>query len=136
MHNYLPVTRRRRAGLLFLAMIGLATAACSWQPGGQVAQSAPAAPADLVFVIPPGTFASEMRGEPSFSLPPTIRLVTGQAIVIRNSDQAMHYFFDIPVPPGQSIQKTFNRPGTFGFSPGLSCSIARDGSTTIEVSPG
>jgi hypothetical protein len=101
--------------------------------------SAPALPApapvppDLLFVIPLGTFAAEMRGESSYTLPSPIRVTVGQAIVIRNEDQAMHYFFDVPIAPGQSIRKTFNEPGSFGFSPGLSCSLARDGSITVEV---
>jgi hypothetical protein len=99
--------------------------------------SAPALPApvapDLVFVIPLGTFAAETRGEPIFSLPSTIRVAVGQAIVIRNEDQAMHYFFDVPIAPGQTIRKTFNEPGTFGYSPGLSCSLTRGGSITVEV---
>jgi hypothetical protein len=92
-----------------------------------------AGPQDLVFVIPAGTFAAEMRGEPSFSLPSPIHVTVGQAIAIRNEDQAMHYFFDVPIAPGQTIRKTFNEPGSFGYRPGLSCSLGRDGSITVDV---
>jgi hypothetical protein len=92
------------------------------------------APADVVFVIPPGTYAAELRGEPTFAVPPEIRLVSGQSITVRNDDHAMHYFFDIPIAPGQSVRKTFNQPGRYGYSPGLSCSIVRDASVSIAVS--
>ena len=43
----------------------------------------------------------------------------------------MHYFFDIPVAPGQTIRKVFPRSGEFVYQGGLSCSISR--SNTIKV---
>ena len=111
----------------------LAPTAAPVIPASVPARPAPPPP-DLAFVIPFGAFAAEMRGEPTFSLPSPIRVSVGQAIVIRNEDQAMHYFFDVPIAPGQTVRKTFNEPGSFGYSPGLSCSLTRDGSITVEVS--
>jgi hypothetical protein len=124
-----------------LALAGL-TSACAAQPTLAPAPRSAAAPLqvarpaeDVVFVIPSGTFAAETRGEPIFTLPSTIRVHVGQGIVIQNDDQAMHYFFDVPVAPGQSFRKAFNQVGSFGYSPGLSCSLAQSGSITVEVSP-
>jgi hypothetical protein len=92
------------------------------------------APADVVFVIPPETYAAELRGEPVFAVPNEIQLIVGQSITVRNDDHAMHYFFDIPIAPGQSVRKTFNQTGRYGYNPGLSCSIVRDGSVSVVVS--
>ncbi|MCC7107505.1 MAG: hypothetical protein IT307_20400 [Chloroflexi bacterium] len=90
-------------------------------------------PGELLFVIPAGTFAAEVAGEPSFSLPPTIPVVVGQTIAIRNNDQAMHYFFDAPIAPGQTVRKAFLRPGSYSYSPGLSCSLAKGAPITVKV---
>jgi hypothetical protein len=128
------------AGLALLAA-GCAVPLAPVPVGAPVPLAAPAPlrarpagpPPDVVLVVPPGTFAAEMRGEPAFSMPSHIRLVVGQSITVRNDDQAMHYFFDVPVAPGQSFRKTFSKPGSFGYSPGLSCSLAREGGVTVEV---
>ena len=107
---------------------------------GCVAQPTPMAdllegrqPPDLTFTIPPGTFSSEMRGEPSFTIPSELTVVTGQSIVIRNEDHAMHYFADTPVAPGQTLRKTFGRRGGFGYGGVLSCSLAERKTVTVTV---
>jgi hypothetical protein len=86
--------------------------------------AAPATPADVVFVIPPGAEADMERGDPSFAFPDEIVLHAGQPVVITNHDYAMHYFFDIPISPGQTVQKVFLSPGTFVYQGGLSCSMS------------
>jgi hypothetical protein len=104
-----------------------------------VGACAPLAPAvmptvleDVRFVIPSGTEAALERGEPAFQFPDEIHVATGQSVVITNHDYAMHYFFDIPVAPGQTIRKAFPRTGEFVYQGGLSCSISR--TNTIKVS--
>jgi hypothetical protein len=87
----------------------------------------------VAFVIPSGTEAALARGEPAFRFPEEIRLRAGQAIVIRNDDYAMHYFFDIPVAPGETIRKPFLRPGAFVYQGGLSCSISRTNTIRVRV---
>src|SRR5205823_14880266 len=96
-------------------------------------QPAVGVPPDLVFVISPGTFAAEARGEPAFTIPSEIHVALGQSIVVHNEDQAMHYFFNVPIAPGESFRKTFDRSGKVGYNPGLSCSLAKGGSVMVEV---
>ncbi len=122
--------------LSFAAAFGLAAAfsvACT--PAGSESSSAVPAPAptDVTFVIPAGTESSLERGEPGFHFPDEIQLRAGQSVVITNQDYAMHYFFDIPVAPGETIRKSFSRPGEFVYQGGLSCSISRTNSIKVRV---
>ncbi len=88
---------------------------------------------DVEYVIPPGTDAALERGEPAFQFPAEINVPAGHAVVITNHDYAMHYFFDIPVAPGQTIRKTFPRAGEFVYQGGLSCSISRTNAIKVRV---
>lgn len=112
----------RFAGCTLLGLMALVGSACS---------PAASAPADVIFVIPQGTEAALNRGEAAFQFPDEIHVATGRSVVITNQDYAMHYFFDIPVAPGQTIRKVFPRSGEFVYQGGLSCSISR--SNTIRV---
>src|SRR6516164_6912216 len=91
------------------------------------------APKDVAFVIPSGTESALERGESAFRFPEEIDLTAGQSVVIRNEDHAMHYFFDIPVAPGQTIRKEFPRTGAFVYQGGLSCSISRTNTIMVHV---
>jgi hypothetical protein len=95
------------------------------------------APPDLIFVIPPGAAAAQMRGDPdAFRLPAEMHVVVGQRIVVRNEDQAMHYFFYMPIAPGQEVLKAFDQPGQYGYSTIYSCSLAGGVDTlSVHVSP-
>ena len=120
---------RYRALALALAALAFVLVGCAVP-----ARVAPAAPPDLVFVIPTGTFDAELRGEAdAYTIPSELHVLPGQAIVVRNDDHAMHYFFDIPIAPGQTVTKSFSRPGTFGYGGGLSCSVSKTGSVTVVV---
>jgi hypothetical protein len=90
-------------------------------------------PPDLVFVIPRGTASADMRGEPIFTIPSEITVISGQSVVIQNDDQAMHYFAEVPIAPGQTYRKVFGRPGAFGYGGILSCSISERKSVTVTV---
>lgn len=90
-------------------------------------------PADLLFVIPAGTANADMRGEPSFKIPSELTVITGQSIAVQNDDQAMHYFAEAPIAPGQTYRKTFGRPGEFGYGSVLSCSVAERHTVTVTV---
>ena len=115
-----------RLALAISALVTLLAVACAPAPipvrstGG-----------DVVFVIPPGTESALERGEPAFQFPQEIRLAVGKSVVITNQDYAMHYFFDIPVAPGQTIRKPFPRAGEFVYQGGLSCSISRSNSIKV-----
>ncbi len=120
----------RRWLALGLAALALGLVGCAAPAPAPIA---PTAVPDLVFDIPPGTFDAELRGEDAYYIPSELHVQPGQAIVVRNDDHAMHYFFDIPIAPGQTVTKSFSRPGTFGYSGGLSCSISKTGSVTVIV---
>ena len=116
--------RRVAIGILIGLMVFLATA-CS-------ASTAPPS-GDVAFVIPSGTEAALERGEPAFQFPDEIRVPSGHSIAITNQDYAMHYFFDIPVAPGQTIRKAFPRGGEFVYQGGMSCSISRTNTIKVRV---
>ncbi len=118
---------RRLAMLIGLCVLG--TLACA-APAGP--DSRPPT-GDVTFDIPSGTEAALERGEPAFQFPDEIRVRAGQSVVITNHDYAMHYFFDIPVAPGQTIRKPFARAGMFVYQGGLSCSISRVNSIKVRV---
>ncbi len=101
--------------------------------GSACAGSSPPPPRDVEFVIPAGTEAALNRGEPAFQFPDEIDVPAGQSVVITNQDNAMHYFFDIPVAPGQTIRKAFPRTGLFVYQGGLSCSISRANTIKVRV---
>jgi hypothetical protein len=84
-------------------------------------------------VIPVGTARAELRGEAAPILPAPLRLKVGQRVVIRNDDQAMHYFFEQPVAPGQELVKSYDQPGRFTYSGVRSCSVGGVSSLTVEV---
>src|SRR5262249_57804809 len=94
-----------------------------------------AAPPDLVFTIPLGTAQAELRGEARPILPQPLELKVGQRVVIRNDDQAMHYFFELPVAPGQELVKSYDQPGRFTYSGIRSCSVGGISSLSVEIAP-
>jgi hypothetical protein len=119
----LSVVSARRA--LFLVV--LLTTGCT------SANVAAPPPVDVTFVIPSGTELALERGEPAFQFPDEIQVPAGRSVVITNQDFAMHYFFDIPVAPGQTIRKPFGRAGEFVYQGGLSCSISRTNTIRVRV---
>jgi hypothetical protein len=89
---------------------------------------------DVTFDIPAGTDAALERGDTGvFQFPDEIQVQAGQSVVITNHDYAMHYFFDIPIAPGETIRKPFPRPGEFVYQGGLSCSISRTNTIKVRV---
>ena len=135
-------TTRMLARGVVAAGLGLAlllASGCAVQPAPlplPVPAPAPAAavtPPDLVIVIPRGTASADMRGEPIFTIPSEMTLLSGQSIVIQNDDQAMHYFAEVPIAPGQTYRKVFGRLGSFGYGGVLSCSIAERKTVTVTV---
>jgi hypothetical protein len=91
---------------------------------------------DVEFVIPPGAEAALEGDEPTFHFPDAIRLQPGQAVSITNQDYAMHYFFDLPIAPGQTVRKVFQHAGVFVYQGGASCSVGRSSTIWVQVEPG
>jgi hypothetical protein len=90
---------------------------------------------DVEFVIPPGTEAAQSRDEPAFQFPDVIRLQPGQTVSVTNHDYAMHYFFDLPIAPGQTVRKAFPRAGVFVYQGGESCSLGQVSTIWVQVAP-
>src|SRR5262249_61119287 len=89
---------------------------------------------DVTFVIPAGTEAALERGDlAAFHFPDPIQVQAGQSVVVTNHDHAMHYFFDMPIAPGETIRKPFPRPGMFVYDGGLSCSLSGHGAIMVHV---
>ena len=132
-------TRSATSGIvrgLAAAMLGVAltlSTGCVARPTPFAAPVPGITPPDLTFVIPTGTASADMRGEPIFTIPSEMTVLTGQSIVIKNDDHAMHYFAEAPIAPGQTYRKVFGRPGAFGYGGILSCSIAEKKTVTVTV---
>jgi hypothetical protein len=119
------------AAQLLAVLAALAGCGAASQPTASETPAGP--PSDLVFVIPRGTAVAGMRGQATFSFPTPIQVQAGQGIEVKNEDQAMHYFFDMPVAPGQTVRKVFTHAGSFMYSGGLSCSVASMSSIRVVV---
>jgi hypothetical protein len=118
--------------LVVTGLLVLLLSACA--PSAAPATSAaPESTADVTFDIPPGTEAALDRGEPGFQFPEDIQLKAGQSVLVANHDYAMHYFFDIPIAPEQTIRKPFPRAGSFVYQGGMSCSISRTNTIKVHV---
>ncbi len=112
-----------------VALVGLLLA-CAPPP------LAPTAIPDLTITIPPGAALAEMSGAVSVAIPTTLRVVVGQRIVVRNDDQAMHYFLERPIAPGDTLVQSFATAGRFRFAGMRSCSVGQISTLTVEVLPG
>jgi hypothetical protein len=102
---------------------------------GCAGPTAATVPPDLAFTIPRGTAQAELRGEAQPILPQPLKVKVGQRIVIRNEDQAMHYFFEMPVAPGQELIKSYDQPGRFTYSGIRSCSVGGISKLSVEIEP-
>jgi len=114
-----------------VVLVALLAACASAMP-----PSAATAIPDLTITIPPGAPLAEMSGAVSVAMPSTLRVVVGQRILVRNDDQAMHYFLERPIAPGDTLVQTFASAGTFRFAGMRSCSVGQISSLTVEVLPG
>jgi hypothetical protein len=114
--------------VLVLVVVGVACA-----PPARAPVPTPTPPPDLLFTIPRGAAAAEMRGEDLVKLPSPIELVAGQRVVILNEDVAMHYFFQQPVAPGQTLERRFDQPGGYTWSGVGSCSIGKAETLRVVV---
>jgi hypothetical protein len=118
---------------LMPVLVALVVAACA----GPAVPATPGVPppADLLIVIPRGAASAEMRGEASVAIPPVIALSVGQRVLIRNDDVAMHYFFQAPIAPGQTLTRSFDQPGRHTYSGVQSCSVGQLKSLVVDVAP-
>lgn len=85
------------------------------------------------FVIPAGTWARRMAGDPVEILPQTIRLTLGinDVLVLTNQDKVPQTFGPALLMPGQTFRLPFERAADYQFA----CSAHASGQMTIIVDP-
>ncbi|TAK20784.1 MAG: hypothetical protein EPO26_17345 [Chloroflexota bacterium] len=126
-------TSLRGASIVAGVLLALGIMACA--PRSATTPATPAPVPDYDIVIPLGAAEAELRGEVGLVIPSPIRVQTGQRIVVRNDDHAMHYFFEQPVAPGQTLVRSFEAAGRYSYSGMKSCSIGQVSTLAVEVTP-
>lgn len=121
------------------AMLGTkpATIRFGAAPAPFVAPLLPAEPVDgaLTLVIPSGAAADQQAGGRGYVMPDVIRLRVGDAIVLRNDDDAPHMILYAFLMPGETDERTFAAPGSEVYSSGCGVHAASFlNFTTIFVS--
>lgn len=121
-----PLRSRRRMSALALA-VGGPVVITAWAALAPL----PAAPRELVYVIPRGTAARTAAGHDPDVLPARIRLTLGlqDVLMLRNEDVVEQRFGPAMLAAGQSYRLPFRTPAEIP----LACSAHRDGRITIIV---
>jgi len=88
---------------------------------------------DVVFAIPPGTWARRMAGNKVEILPSTIHLTLGlkDILVLKNLDDVPQVFGPTLMMPGQSFRLPFAVASDYHFN----CTAHASGQMTIIVEP-
>ena len=88
---------------------------------------------ESVHVIPAGTFARRMAGEPIDLLPSEIHLTLGiqDVLVLKNRDDVPQMFALVLIMPGQSFRLPFGVASRYQFA----CSAHLSGQLTVVVEP-
>lgn len=86
---------------------------------------------EIELVIPAGTADRVAAGEPAPSLPESLRLATGDTVLVRNLDTVSHQLGPIWVPAGATGRLTFPRTIVGQYA----CSFTPVGTFGIQVEP-
>ena len=117
-------------GALLLALAAAAfTGALAWA----ALTPLPSDAREALYVIPKGTFARRMAGEPLDILPQELRLVleVRDVLVLRNEDDVPQVFGPVLIMPGQSFTMPFRQASTYQFA----CSLHVSGQLSVIVQP-
>jgi len=125
-----PATRRRAIGIAASALAIAAIAVVAWAAFAPVPV---AANREQPFVIPKGTWAKRMAGDPVEILPQRIRLTLGinDVLVLTNHDEVPQTFGPALLIPGQSFSLPFELASQYEFA----CTAHASGQMTIMVDP-
>jgi hypothetical protein len=82
-------------------------------------------------VIPPGTAELVAAGQASTAIPTNIRFVSGDVLMVRNDDVAIHQVGPSTIRPGESVYISLDQPNL----PTYICSIHPSGKLGLEVQP-
>lgn len=106
--------------------------ASAWQ--GAYAIPSRAVDGELLIVIPPGTAEVMAAGGDGYLMPAVIDLKVGDTIAIRNEDTSPHIMMFAFIMPGETIERTFDKPLTETYSAGCTISPSPVGFTSLFVS--
>ena len=125
-----PATRRRAARIVASVLAIAAIAVVAWAAFAPVPV---AAGREQPFVIPKGTWAKRMAGDPVEILPQRIRLTLGinDVLVLTNHDEVPQTFGPALLMPGQSFSLPFELASQYEFA----CTAHASGQMTIMVDP-
>lgn len=125
-----PANRRRAIGIAASALAIAATAFVAWAAFAPVPVTAHR---EQPFVIPKGTWAKRMAGDPVEILPQRIRLTLGinDVLVLTNHDEVPQTFGPALLMPGQSFSLPFELASHYEFA----CTAHASGQMTIMVDP-
>ena len=115
--------------VLLIALAIVATTTAAWAALAPV----DAESREQLYVIPKGTYARRMAGEPLDILPPVLRLTLGvkDILVLRNDDDVPQLFGPVLIMPGQNFKLPFQRASTYQFA----CSLHVNGKLDVIVAP-
>lgn len=119
-----------RRGTVLLALAAAAfTGALAWAALTPLPPDA----REAVYVIPKGTWARRMAGEPLDILPQELRLVleVRDILVLRNEDDVPQVFGPVLIMPKQSFTMPFHKAATYQFA----CSLHVSGQLSVIVQP-
>jgi hypothetical protein len=122
------VNRRWKLGSsIAAAVLAVATAWAAFAPAPVPAER------EQPFVIPEGTWARRMAGDPVEILPQRVRLTLGinDVLLLTNHDDVPQTFGPALLMPGQSFRLPFERASEYQFA----CSAHASGQMTIIVDP-
>ncbi len=125
-----PATRRRAIRVAASALAIAAILVVAWAGFAPVPT---AASREQPFVIPKGTWARRMAGDPVEILPQRIRLTLGinDVLVLTNHDDVPQTFGPALLMPGQSFSLPFELASEYEFA----CTAHASGQMTIMVDP-
>jgi len=125
----MKTTTRARAFVILALVAAAFTGALAWA----ALTPLPSDSREAVYVIPKGTWARRMAGEPLDILPQELRLVLDvrDVLVLRNQDDVPQVFGPVLIMPGQSFTMPFRQVATYQFA----CSLHVSGQLSVIVEP-
>ena len=147
-NGWTPASGFRRVTACILLLLALAAGAAAMlgdakripAPAGQFVEVTINRPAMLQtnegieVTVPNGTAASYSASGHGFSLPPVIRMRTGQHVRVRNEDSLTHVILGLRVAAGETVSRFLERPGYEVYSAGCAAHAAAPEMTTLIVS--
>lgn len=115
--------------ILLIAIVLLAAACGSDEPGPLFQEDGSAIDVDYAYLIPPGAGEAIDRGEPLEILPQELTVEVGEILELVNEDDRGHLVGPFFVGAGETVRQRFNTPGSFIGA----CSVHPSGELILTV---